>query len=742
MDEQTWLERQLTNSDAAFSLQGSISTRDSTSLATSISGGTAGGKTNKPAGTDASLDAKDALANSVLPSVTNAGLAKGVSSGISLTSIETLNDKIAYRNAIQARLREQELDDTHDLGGMALYTLKFDISVLPGEKNPAFGQVSLSFANADLMPTTNEFRGWIKSLNHQLLEECMSLERRYYMRYLSDEEKDQLFAMTIQSKGELIAKLREMYKHPPQFMEEGIKAYYSKSDKRLDKSDKESFGSLVDFFLDPTLAGADKVEKLLMRLQSDGISKDLPEAIAFVSDLLQKCRLWRWLEQLSLELNADSPGVNGALGLEGLIQERYQEALSGIVDITMNNQGVGVQSNLFFICTADGHANRTNNSTDQAFETFKNHLREMAETAKPRIAVVEPKEYAQNFSDVAAWDQALSLTASYNTPQASVNSKYQKHTQQMLDTIKRQPLLVGFANGDENFGWILGPKFAVENTWGPWSHPTVTWSHTPVQYSVEASVIVPGWWPHMSLVATNGWLDKTRGHKSVTDTGRFTVKLPQDYSAITRSLIARSGADRSLLQPSILPRWDSDRSRQRIVVTEGEKETVLIRGRDLWRNAKVYIGSQEAAEVKVMPDMSGLVATFDRVEYPSSVLLASDLPGIASTNGTWQVETNADLQLMQVRYNTADGKEVIQWVPVPGPLLVDLSVVTSGGMAVLRDGVQILPDLSPDCDKCADCLKDATKCTRHEWQGREKGRRRWFMNADPGHSHNPRGQNH
>jgi len=43
--------------------------------------------------------------------------------GADLTPAERLRDQIAYRNVVESAMREQELDDTHDLIGSTIYTL-------------------------------------------------------------------------------------------------------------------------------------------------------------------------------------------------------------------------------------------------------------------------------------------------------------------------------------------------------------------------------------------------------------------------------------------------------------------------------------------------------------------------------------------------------------------------------------------------------------------------------------------
>src|SRR3954468_12776147 len=76
-------------------------------------------------------------------------------------------------------------------------------------------------------------------------------------------------------------------------------------------------------------------------------------------------------------------------------------------------------------------------------------------------------------------------------------------------------------------------------------------------------------------------------------------------------------------------------------------QTILIRGAELWRNPQVYVGDQRASFVEVLPDMRGLLATFDKLSMP---------PAIGSA-----------------------------------PQRLNLTVITSGGLSVLSDTVTLIP---------------------------------------------------
>src|SRR5581483_4637841 len=201
LDEQAWLEAQL-KENAPFSLQGSIDTRDLVGMAAAVSGNfdPLGGAQAQSALqnvqnssrvqdlqqelqiaqlkkqiesvenlTNASVpvpafptnlsnpapSATNPMVSSPitinlgtfgtnLPALPNPANRVGISPGTSLTAVQTLDDQLAKRNYLEALLREQELDDTHDLAGMTLYTLKFDVSVVPGAGNSSLGEVAIS----------------------------------------------------------------------------------------------------------------------------------------------------------------------------------------------------------------------------------------------------------------------------------------------------------------------------------------------------------------------------------------------------------------------------------------------------------------------------------------------------------------------------------------------------------------------------------------------------------------------
>ena len=679
LEEQSWLQKQLKN-DAEFSLQGSRDVREFTGFALALKGqfDPLGGAQAESALTDVNRNSRigelqDELQVEVLrkqlekvrstPSesplmpgqltatnppalptnVTNplpvasatinlntfatnnlpmspnpASLHKG---DAQLTSIQSLDDKLAYRNAIQARLREQELDDTHDQNGMTLYTLKFDITVEPRHDNPLLGKLNMEILTPTNKLCETDFRNWVAALNRELRDESISLQRRYLMGHLTDAEEMQLMALAF-----------SLFQETGEEMERA-KAY-------------------IKFMSGDPFPRILTRNELRVAVKSDPFSTPELRTTAVRDDALE-----RFLKELSSGI----PGTDGCLGLSFVVQDRYKQALQEMVLLSSSTNGVKVGNNVFYVAAA------VTNSC--SFNAFTNKMAEVERDAAAYVYTVEPKEYAQNISDVASREKLISYAMALNAaiPQAGASvggdMQYMHRSQIMLEAIKRRPLVVGFANGTSKFGWLLGPRFEIGED------AKVCFNHTPVQHSVQATVVVPAWWPSLTLSQSYEWRKEEVAPiwlpvwtliksciwwqdywTSSQNKGKYkdaTVSLPRDYTAITRALLART--DQSLNKPSIMPRWNADakNARQQITLREGSDETVLIHGRDLWRNPEVYIGGQLATGVQVLPDMAGLRAEFKSIRLPA-----------------------------------AEKREA---------QLVDLTVVTSGGYTVLRDGVRILP---------------------------------------------------
>jgi hypothetical protein len=158
----------------------------------------------------------------------------------------------------------------------------------------------------------------------------------------------------------------------------------------------------------------------------------------------------------------------------------------------------------------------------------------------------------------------------------------------------------------------------------------VTFTHEPVRHSVRASVQVPVWLNDVQICHESTW----------------SIDIPSDFSSAC-SLTAPKGFFRIQL-PARKDRWEtlsrflnpnSRYTHPTMVITypyrnpnpnpsqdqlaapiiripkrddlPTHKQTLLILGKNLWRNPEVYLDHVRASTVAVLSDMAGLYATFD-----------------------------------------------------------------------------------------------------------------------------------
>lgn len=299
------------------------------------------------------------------------------------------------------------------------------------------------------------------------------------------------------------------------------------------------------------------------------------------------------------------------------IQRKYKHAVGDFVNIS-NVDTKPHDSKYYYIVKVN-----TNETGKQA---FKKKLSE----ARPYVINIDPKNYNQNISqyleDTKSVANLLSLGASI--PNAGVDAKayveFVKKSQSNVNAILRKPLLVGFIDGAKRFGWLIGPRFYINDDYNP------TFSHEAVSYSVQATVAVPGWWPSLNLVPQSKWLMdkeypfstgnivKAINYRILDKTGVEANNQPTKVSAVLRpdfnkiTLALSSYRLKNSMKPEIDESIKNDAKKKAIYTAKtGSKLEVLLFGKNLWKNPEVYVGSQKANTIHLLPDMKGIQATFD-----------------------------------------------------------------------------------------------------------------------------------
>ncbi|HEX3625749.1 MAG TPA: hypothetical protein VH280_10015 [Verrucomicrobiae bacterium] len=605
------------------------------------------------------------------------------SGNIQVTPMEAFQDQLAFRDAVLGEIHEQELDDTHDESGMTLYSINFHLSVAPGDHNKHFGRVSANFAyNDDQKSNTNRYYLWLAAFRKAFDQETISIQRRYLLNYLTDDDIRQLVVESWKYQHQA-----ETWLQAPDNQIKEITARYAHSTDALCKITAKHFActlrrailqadQLSDF---PANYLAENISTNILNYLSNSnnasaksVLDNLPgEQQTYISNLLATTILDGFEAKTNMyydETNASKDLSNfsriirhkshGQLDLEA--DEAAMKALCWVVKDRfdqLNQMGFGdfmnikapeymADDNTDFMCLMRVRATELG---IRNLEAAMHHL-ETNDINREFVYAVEPKEYAQNLMDESDKQNSTSLGLGLAAaiPQISTALSayisYLKQSEYMLETIKRRPLLTSYMDGNTNFGWLIGGRFKIDEDLG------LSYEQVPVQEAVQVTLEVPSWWPAITVNATSQWLKVNSAPKraSTRDSSRI-IALKPDYNGITRALLEQEDSEN--MQPEIYPTWDPDQSKG-YIVQAGAPATLVIMGRNLWRNPQVFIGSQSAQQgdtYSVLPDMQGIVAKFGQIQNVSS-------------------------------FNTNSG----------APVTLDLRVVTSDGEAVLRDAVTII----------------------------------------------------
>lgn len=227
------------------------------------------------------------------------------------------------------------------------------------------------------------------------------------------------------------------------------------------------------------------------------------------------------------------------------------------------------------------------------------------------VYAVTPVETVQRLSEIAtarsARELLLGLSAANGAGSVSAGMQQLRSNEALAQAIRRQPVVVGFgggvgANGKAvKFGWIIGPQFNMSA-----DGKTTNFRHAVKQYAVSALVSLPSWMANANLLVKTSWIpEQGRQVRGIPleKVSNQEVRLPSKMRVAIDSF---EYGDRAV-EPDEF---------QHIEVVEDKPASVLITGRGLWRSTDVYIGSQQADSVTVLPNMLGVRADFNKIRAP------------------------------------------------------------------------------------------------------------------------------
>lgn len=506
-------------------------------------------------------------------------------------SLDRFEDQAAYRDFVNARIREKNLDDSHDLSGATLYELKFDVTFAPGTNTRRFLLARLTMADP--------FGGSVEFVDDPFL-------RR--VRTVLYEEMNE-FSKRLQDRA-LRGALSESWIR-----------------RLLTTIGREQSGGVEK------LCGTGAGNRIYELLHRSPMNEPILRPQRGIAGPAQ--------ERMAAA-KPDDPKLlacAAALFVRNRFQEPYQEFFTlTVAPVVLDSDSRG---DFYRIGVTDKTG---------VLAAMKNRIGEIQKANPIRVATIEPKEYAQNISDVGSRNEATQIGLSLGLLSAKgldLQSTMERFSQdqRMLQAIKRQPLAVSFLDGQAGFGWLLGPRFAID------SKQNAVFVHSPARYVFTASVTVPGWMRSLNLTGEACWISakgKTTDcfplfEKDLART--VNVNLPGQYHRAFVPALLRHGQE-LLREPEIflLPqqylgttlavRAASDQCLGAPSLRSCEQQ-VVIEGRELWRNPEVYIGNQKADNVALLPNMRGVVATFralkssparpDKQRVPEDLLVVTSI---------------------------------------------------------------------------------------------------------------------
>ena len=143
------------------------------------------------------------------------------------------------------------------------------------------------------------------------------------------------------------------------------------------------------------------------------------------------------------------------------------------------------------------------------------------------------------------------------------------------------------------FGWVISALGDME----------------PTQKNQLALVSVPAWTDKMSLTVYVGWLDREGNPDWEEEPISIEIAVPPDFEAFDSIFRQDAWVMRE-------PRIQDEAMDPKIYVKADEKAKILIPGSRLWRSTSVTLGAQLATRIRVLPNMEGIIAEFDKIDLP------------------------------------------------------------------------------------------------------------------------------
>lgn len=543
--------------------------------------------------------------------------------GLRGSPIDNFRDLMAVMEEMRSARLSNALDDAHDLDGNTLYRLTFDVTVLPEHDTSAWAVVEVAVdptaEDADLGRIIESLRVGYERSVAESVDRRLQRMKDVFVSSCREERpgQDALLCSASVFPEDARAELRTALALIPanelpgnrdlSFFSQALNAATSERLRSLISS-RGSLGSAATPSSPPPSASAPAAPPASASAPAPAPSRtplSAPAASVAASDTVSfEDAVRAVLFQIELRRFGDNP-LSCFLELQradpGFFVGFARPPLVPEVRLRNPSQFNG---SLF-----KRHQCVPFNDDATRLESFRKFLQDRTRAS---VYAVTPVETVQRLSEVTAAratrELLLGLSAATGVGSVSAGLQQLRSNEALAQAIRRQPVVVGFGGGPGTngkavkFGWVLGPQFNVSP-----DGKSTNFRHAVKQHAVSALISLPAWMTDAKLTVKTTWLPER---------GRQVVGVPQDTEtkqearlpARVRSAIDSFGYGARAVEPDEF---------QYIEVVEDRPASVLITGRGLWRSTDVYIGSQPADSVTVLPDMLGVRADFKKIHAPN-----------------------------------------------------------------------------------------------------------------------------
>ncbi len=508
-------------------------------------------------------------------------------SQISASPEEGFEDLNAYRTRLRQRESEVRLDDVHDANGNTLYRLQFNATVLPGEIKNKYGVLDFEI----LQPRVTDAK--IQSLYELWLNNLM-------MRSISPNEWERMQSVLLK---------QGLFKRVV------LSEVPTRSEGKME---------LILF----TYPGDD--ETIIEILEQDRISDSLINA---TKNNLQKFNRMNSQNQASLQEFAErvNSSRNSLRGIE-VFFSTMKQLNDNLITVPTKDQFDEWEAKFsaVLLATQDIIEDAEEDVRTKVPVAFIDRFTDMQEfwAGEAYSYQAQPTERVQRISSLASaansLQMAMSLAATLPAQGVGIQAGAgaARTAVGMVDALERSPIVIGYTNRDTStsissittphFGYVFGPK-AILNA----KSNTLEYRQIPASHAIYADISVPSWWPSLTLKVRRAWAGNWHEGKKVlaanTDNTEFEVRLlPQRYNI---DLLTRYLANDDLMLGSLEKPKIESVTPEEVSTCSGRVE-FLIEGKHLWRNARAYLRGKRHDSLDVLPDMNGIVVSFDIQSLP------------------------------------------------------------------------------------------------------------------------------